>query len=347
MTKWTEEKCYEEALKFNNRTDFKNKYSGAYKYAKRYNILDEICSHMKKSFNDSFRCIYAYEFEQKFVYVGLTNNLNTRKINHKYDENSSVFKHSKKYKTIPKLIQLTDYLNIEDAKEKEEDYVNYYSENKWTILNKVKTGSLGGNLLFWTKEKCYEEALKYNTKKELKINNISAYNSIYKHKWYDLFNHMISLKKANGYWTKKKCHEEALKYKNRSNFKNTSPHVYEISRKNKWLNETCSHMISNTKPKNYWTKEKCHEQALKFNTKKEFIINCNSAYNVSRKNNWLNDICSHMVSNTKPKNYWTKKKCHIQALKYKNRTDFKKHNRVSYEKALKNKWLNKICSHMI
>ena len=48
------------------------------------------------------------------------------------------------------------------------------------------------------------------------------------------------------------------------------------------------------KPRGYWTKERCHEEALKYTTRNEFNINSNVSYTISRQNKWLNDICSHM-----------------------------------------------------
>lgn len=43
-------------------------------------------------------------------------------------------------------------------------------------------------------------------------------------------------------------------------------------------------------PNGYWTKEKCHVEALKFKYKIEFLKNSASAYVISRKNSWLDEI---------------------------------------------------------
>jgi hypothetical protein len=70
--------------------------------------------------------------------------------------------------------------------------------------------------------------------------------------------------------------------------------AYNSSLKNKWIEEICLHMIQQIKPKNYWTKEKCIEEALKYNKRSHFWKNNLSAYYSARKNNWLDEICSHM-----------------------------------------------------
>lgn len=48
------------------------------------------------------------------------------------------------------------------------------------------------------------------------------------------------------------------------------------------------------KPKGFWTKEKCQEEALKYKSRSDFAKKSGGVYSKARKNNWLNDICSHM-----------------------------------------------------
>jgi hypothetical protein len=45
-TKWTYEKCKEVALLCESRSEFQKKYRGAYKFALRNNILNDVCNHM-------------------------------------------------------------------------------------------------------------------------------------------------------------------------------------------------------------------------------------------------------------------------------------------------------------
>jgi len=56
------------------------------------------------------------------------------------------------------------------------------------------------------------------------------------------------------------------------------------------------------KPKNYWTKEICQEEALKYNTKKEYSKKSSGSYKKAYAEFWLNDICSHMIEIRKEKN---------------------------------------------
>ena len=44
-----------------------------------------------------------------------------------------------------------------------------------------------------------------------------------------------------------------------------------------------------------WTKEKCREEALKYQTRKDFSFHNHSAYARSIKNGWIEEICGHMI----------------------------------------------------
>lgn len=52
-----------------------------------------------------------------------------------------------------------------------------------------------------------------------------------------------------------------------------------------------------------------------------------------------------MKGKRKPRGYWTKEKCQEEALKYKNKHDFRKNSNSSYQKSLKNRWLDDICTY--
>jgi isopentenyldiphosphate isomerase len=201
---------------------------------------------------------------------------------------------------------------------------------------------------YWTYDKCKEEALKYKSVTEFKCKSSGAYNSSYNHKWTkQICVHMLGIKKPYGYWTFEKCQEESLKYKTRNEFFKNNGSAYNVSYKNRWLNQICSHMINTKKLPKYWTKEKCKIEALKYITRNEFQKNSKGAYQKSFHNGWLEEICSHMVRVQKPHGYWTKERCQKEALKYKTKSNFSKNNYAAYNRSYKSGWLDNICSHMI
>jgi len=200
---------------------------------------------------------------------------------------------------------------------------------------------------YWTFERCKEEALKYKTKSEFKKYSYSTYTISLKNKWLNkICKHMITKRKPNGYWTFERCKEIALLYRTRKEFKEKSVSAHDIAERNGWLNEICQHMIRLQNKKNIWNKNKCKEKALLCQTRNEFRKKYSTAYNAARKNKWLNEICSHMIEIQKPHKYWAFNKIKELAMTCNTKKEFKEKSSAAYTIMLKNKWTNKICSHM-
>ena len=292
---WTKEKCHEEALKYSSRKEFGDKSSHPYTISLNNNWMDDICSHMKIIGNLHKRCIYVYEFSDNHAYIGLTYNFDIRHKEHLECERSIVRKHTETNSSY-ELKQLTKYIDVDKAKLLEGKYVEKYKKSGWLILNKIKTGGIGGGNLKWTKERCHEEALKYFSKIDYK-NHCPQYRKVKEKGWLDdIWSHMKDdLNKTNGYWTKEKCQEEALKYSTRNEFFKKSSGVYNKCQKRKWIDDVCFHMSGKRyKPHGYWTKEKCQEESLKYETKKDFKRNSLSVYSICVQNKWIEELCSHM-----------------------------------------------------
>jgi predicted GIY-YIG superfamily endonuclease len=233
---WTKERCQEEALKYDNRVDFQKYSSTAYNNCYKNKWLNEFCSHMIIHKNEKLRCIYAYEFDDNHVYVGLTFNIKNR--NNRHMKEGSVFNHILKTNSKYKIIQLTEYIDQEIAQEKEDYYIKKYVNDNWIILNKVKSGSIGSNIVYWTKERCQEEALKYKTRTEYQVKNRGSYLSAYRNNWLDdICTHMIEGKRKNGFWNYETCKEHAKLCKSKSQFSIKYAGGYEVSLLNNWLDE--------------------------------------------------------------------------------------------------------------
>jgi hypothetical protein len=48
-------------------------------------------------------------------------------------------------------------------------------------------------------------------------------------------------------------------------------------------------------PPSYWTLERCHTEALKYDTRRAFALGTSSAYQSARQNQWLDKIGTHMI----------------------------------------------------
>ena len=306
--KWTKEKCAEEALKYETRNEFLKGKGTAYISARENNWLDDICVHMKQRVQ-KVKNYWNYETCKSEAL--------------KYSTRNEFCKNSGSA---------------------------YTASIKLDFLDEICSHMVSlGKLSLWTKELCQKEALKYRIRRDFRRLSVTAFKAAYKNNWLDeICLHMINpLRKSQGYWTKERCAKEALKYSNKLEFRIKSGGAYNSSFKKQWLDELCSHMTNLRNSNGYWTKEKCHEHALKHNSRSEFQLKDSGAYQAANKNQWLNEVCSHMKPRKKPVNYWTKEVCHQVALSYKTKREFLSNDYYAYRAAYKKKWLDDICLHMI
>ena len=145
-------------------------------------------------------CIYAYEFSNKYCYIGLTNNSLRRDAEH--HKEGSVFQHSQVFgEMIPKMKILEGDLDKYSAQKSEENWSKYYVDNNWTLINKAKMGlfisSTGGSnrkvveRIFSNKSdnlsiiylECLEEAKKYNYLIDFRKLSYNQYQLSRKHGW--------------------------------------------------------------------------------------------------------------------------------------------------------------------
>jgi predicted GIY-YIG superfamily endonuclease len=342
---WNKERCSEEALKYKSRKEFQKKSGSAFGSAVRNKWLDEICAFMERVGNRHHKLVYAYEFPDKSVYVGLTFNIRKRQWQRDHTESDAVTKYIQKTGLTPIRKLLTDYISVDKAIEREGFYIESYRDLGWDILNTAKAGSIGGDILIkLSKEECVQLALQCNSKNELKKKFWSVYNISLKNKWLnDVCAHMVT-RMPYGYWTEDLCRIEALKYKSKTEFKKSNGYAYRSAVKNKWLNEISMHMQELFKPNGFWTKDACAEAASKCKSRSEFQRKNQGGYQAAQINGWLNEICRHMIYIHRPK--WSKEECKAEALKYKTRTAFNKKSSGAYTAAWKARWLDDICTHM-
>jgi superfamily II DNA or RNA helicase len=242
------------------------------------------------------------------------------------------------------------------------------------------------NRTFWTKDKCLEDALNYDTKRDWAKHSPNAYDASRKNGWYrDCTKHMTNI---IYFWTKDECIASALKYEVISDWYKNEPKQYRAATHNNWLEDCTKHM---TQIHNEWTKEMCLESALKHNTKGEWAKEDNKAYTAAQRNGWFDECISHMeivriVWNKEMcltealkyntitewqkngngyapakklncfeecikhmdtlRNVWTKELCLESALKYGTISEWDKNDRRALQSARNNKWMNECTSHM-
>jgi hypothetical protein len=241
--RWNRELCTAEAQLYRTKRDFRKASRNAYEYAYRYGFLDQICTHMVTIGSKYKRCVYAYEFPNNHVYVGITSDFLRRKSDRESKSRDTVTRYITKTGLQPVHKQLTDYLQVEVAQELEGQYVREYRDLGWQILNKVKTGGIGGDILLWTHDLCIAEGLKYNTRNEFNHQSKGAFDACRRNGWLpEVYSHMITVRKPSGYWTFETCLREAQRYNSLREFREGSGGAYYKARVNLWLGECCKHM---------------------------------------------------------------------------------------------------------
>lgn len=237
---WTEDILREEALKYNTRIEFNRGNDKAYRASIKMGILDDICKHMLRLGNLYKRFVYIIEFEDKSVYIGLTSNLDRRKLEH--ISNSSNRNINELISNNFEFTFNSDNVlySAEDAIELECFLVNEYKERGYNVLNIAKAGGLGGNNIKWTKELLIKEALRYDTKIKFYKNSRGAYDSASRLCILDEICKHMSAKFIK--WTPDMLREEALKHKTRKDFLKNGRGAYIASKRRGILDDVCSHM---------------------------------------------------------------------------------------------------------
>lgn len=136
----------------------------------------------------------------------------------------------------------------------------------------------------WNEESCYNEAKKYKTRAEFASKNASAYQVALRHGWINTYEWMPQPKK----WNYEDCYNEAKKYKTLKDFKAGNGGAYYSAQRHGWI-KNYTWFEQKQKPKGYWTYEKCFDEASKYKSRTQFSSGASTAYEIARKNGWLDD----------------------------------------------------------
>ena len=97
--------------------------------------------------------------------------------------------------------------------------------------------------------------------------------------------------------------------------------------------------IENGKRRRKWTDENCRDEARKYKTKTEFKKGNTGAYKYALEKKLLKSF-DWLEETIKPKGYWTRERCEIEARKYKTKTEFLKGCPSAHLSSVRNGWLD-------
>ncbi len=286
---WNYEKLKAEAFKYNSKKEFFEKNSAAVSAAKQKGVWDEITSHMEPLGSLINRAVYAWEFPDKSVYVGLTFNLKMRGIQHLDDEGKTqVSKHIRKTKTTPVFKLVSDYVPAIEAQNLESCSIKDYEVNGWKILNVAKAGGLGSCQRMWTYDRLEQEANKYDNVSDFKKKSYSAYVSAQKYGYFDeLTKHMSRKIKT---YSDEEIRNVASKYKRKDLFLKNEPSIVQAARIRGMYDELVSNMEKNKYDTTQYVPPSENEvlsTAKQFTSVSSFRKSHPSFYNFAYKNNLL------------------------------------------------------------
>jgi len=169
---------------------------------------------------------------------------------------------------------------------------------------------------YWLlKENCIEDAKRFNTLKEWVKKSSSSYQSAKKNNWYHECSAHMEMKTISlpGFWTKKRCIEEAKICKTKKNFsKNLA--ALTAAKKNGWYEECCLYLTGIKLSLDLWTKEEVLSIAKKHTNRIDWINENKQSYRMACRNKWIDECTAHMSSRSK----WSYENCKVESLKYEN-----------------------------
>lgn len=293
--KWTKEKCKEISIKYSTKKDFKKKSPYVYKISCKNKWLDDICKHMIEN-----RKSKGYWTKEKCMEEALK--YKTKSEFQKNSKSSYIIAYKKGW-----LEQICQHMEKVGNKKNRCIYTARFNNAVYVGLTydynkRINEHLTNKNSVVYQYMKMYDEIPTFYKETDyVDIKMAQFYERSYV-EHFEKLNYVILNRTETGalggnhiLWAKEKCREEALKYKTRKSFQINSSSAYKSSLKNGWLDEICSHMIEIHKPKGYWTKEKCKEEALKYKNKTEFRLNSGGAYYFAYKQGWINEICNYKI----------------------------------------------------
>ncbi|KKL75136.1 hypothetical protein LCGC14_2057910, partial [marine sediment metagenome] len=195
---------------------------------------------------------------------------------------------------------------------------------------------------YWTKERCIEEASRYEIISQWQRSSGGSYNRSRENGWLEeCCAHMPKAMK----WTRGLCIEDAKSFSTRPDWRTGSGSAYRAAMKNGWNEECCEHMTRPGRNPGYWTKDRCMEDAQLYRKRSEWKKVSVGAYRAAMKNGWNEECCEHMVKGADP--LWTQESCKQDALCFTTRNEWKIKSGSSYNAAARNGWSDECCEHMV
>jgi len=339
---WTFNEILSEAKKYKTKKDWRKYSKKAYQAAVRNKIVDRASAHMEVLGTHHKRCVYTIKvLDKKIIYIGLTYNFQRRIRNHL--ETSRFRNLIKKFgRDAIKAEKLTEYIDVKEAQKLETKLINKFKLLKYEVLNIVKGGGLGGNTIYWTKEKVLEEVKKIKSLEEWREKYKGSYQAAIKFNLYKRLSSNLTRKQREGkVWTDKaSVLADALKYKSKSVWRDNSVSAVRFARKNGFYDEATKHMKNSIWSR--WDHKNVIEVGKKFKTRSEWNKKSHQSYLYALKHKLVDQVMPRMNSMI-----WNKETILKIVKKYKSISEWRANDPNSYKASVKYGYHKDATKHLI
>jgi len=325
---WTEERVLKSARKFKHKSEWAKAAISAPQAARRLGIYDIATAHMEALGNKKKRCVYVISISStNIVYIGLTGNPKRRFRDHlisnrfielsdEYGQDAIIFE------------QLTDFVDVDEAAEMEGEYVEKFKQKGCILLNKMKTGGVGGIDKIWTDEKILADAAKYLTLKIWREDSAGAYAAAGRKGLLDeVTAHMERRRSA---WDRQGVIDNARQFLHKVRWKEKFPGAVHAARDLGVWDEAIAHMEPLSE-RGKWTEEAILAEAGKYQKIAMWQKNSVGSYEASLRKGMMSQATAHM-RNVKV-HEWTPKLLGEEKDKYSSFEEWKKKAPNSFLKA--------------
>ena len=167
--------------------------------------------------------------------------------------------------------------------------------------------------------------------------------------WYDELCSSLNFLKVQEY-TKSDIVRIIGTFSDVATLKKESQYVYKLAHKMGLIKTKKCHLTRNKRiPYSY---EELALDAQKYKSRGEFRKKSKNIYQACVKMGVLNEVCAHMPDHvdqsgeSNPFFKWTNEALHLEALKYKTRSEFRKNSHSAYTICVQRQILEQVCSHM-
>lgn len=345
---WTEEVVTQRAKPFKHKRDWIKGDYQSYTAAQRLGIVDRVSRHMVPLGNTHKRCLYSIEVVgQNLIYIGLTYDFDRRMRDHMKTKRFRDLIEKYGEGCIDR-VQLTDYIDKDEAAAQEGLLVEKFRQKGYQLLNSQKTGSLGGNIVKWTKEAIFEDAQRYKRV----IDWINAPGSAYPAASAmgiigECTAHMQRLIKAPGSYTKQDIINAAAQFNQISEWVKQDQRTYQAAQRMKLLNDpdVVGHFVKNRVVNKKWLKVNVLIEARKYSCVSAWKRGSPGSYKAAKADGYFEEIKASM-SPPKRTLKWTHESIIRDASKFSNRRDWRLNSCGAYVQAKRMGILHEACAHM-